>query len=343
MYSARKLGFIELIRNAAQKHEVFFIPVGYISTFILLLKCLIIISSLIFSSQSQHTRRINFHSYNIQAIVGNPLKVLAPMSIHMFSLIISAAVLLSPSLGYTAVTRSIGPNCYDFFIPINATSLNRQIEDYNLTTTASIESLIASLETSVSTSTYITVTTSFNISARYCEPEVKIPSRASSIQFLVHGITYTKNYWSALGFPGYDPDKYSWIQYASQRGYPTLSIDRVGYGNSSHPDPFGIDQIPMQTVVLNQIMQGLKAGDVVQRKFCKVIYVGHSLGSVLGKSVAAAYPDGADALVLTGYSAQISSVDILLSKPVPAVLFSSRFVGLSTGYMLRHFTLTSRT
>jgi pimeloyl-ACP methyl ester carboxylesterase len=255
----------------------------------------------------------------------------------MISLIISAAGLFSPSLGYPTVTRPTGPDCFDFFIPINdATSLNRQIEDFNLTTTASVDSLLALIASS-NTSTYTTVTASFNVSARYCEPEVKIPSRASSIQFLVHGITYNKDYWSALGFPGYDPEIYSWIEYASQRGYPTLSVDRVGYGNSSHPDPYGIDQVPMQAAVLSQIMRGLKAGDVLGRQFSRVIYVGHSHGSIIGEAVAAMYPDSADGLVLTGYSAKADSTNVLSTAPFPAALFSSRFAGLNTGYVVTSY------
>lgn len=34
----------------------------------------------------------------------------------------------------------------------------------------------------------------FNIAARYCEPENNVPSRANTLQFLLHGATYDRNY-----------------------------------------------------------------------------------------------------------------------------------------------------
>lgn len=34
----------------------------------------------------------------------------------------------------------------------------------------------------------------FDIAASYCEPEVHIPSRANTLQLLVHGATYDRNY-----------------------------------------------------------------------------------------------------------------------------------------------------
>jgi hypothetical protein len=40
----------------------------------------------------------------------------------------------------------------------------------------------------------IPVQGTFHISASYCEPEVHIPSRVDTLQLLVHGATYTRNY-----------------------------------------------------------------------------------------------------------------------------------------------------
>jgi len=35
----------------------------------------------------------------------------------------------------------------------------------------------------------------YNISARCCEPATKISSRRDTLQVLLHGITYDRNYW----------------------------------------------------------------------------------------------------------------------------------------------------
>ena len=39
--------------------------------------------------------------------------------------------------------------------------------------------------------------------------------------------------WTGDGFE----EQYSWVAAASKAGYPTLAIDRLGNGDSSHPDP----------------------------------------------------------------------------------------------------------
>lgn len=54
--------------------------------------------------------------------------------------------------------------------------------------------------------------------------------------------------WSGGAYPGFgfnDPE-YSWVDYASQEGYPTLAIDRLGNGNSSHPNGITEVQCPAQ-------------------------------------------------------------------------------------------------
>ena len=105
------------------------------------------------------------------------------------------------------------------------------------------------------------------MAARYCEPEVKIANRSDVIQLFVSGVTENNLYWFGLGYPnGYDGDAYSTVDYASKQGYPTLSIDRIGVGNSTRPDPILQQQLNLEEAVSHQLVTMLKAGTAVPGK-----------------------------------------------------------------------------
>ncbi|KAI9853219.1 MAG: hypothetical protein M1830_006740 [Pleopsidium flavum] len=176
------------------------------------------------------------------------------------------------------------------------------------------------------------------MSVRFCEPEVMVASRNLTIQLLVHGVTETKLYWSGLGYPvGFNGDTYSWIAYASRQGYPTLSIDRVGNGNSTHPDPVLITQMNLEEAILHQLVLKLKSGQAVPgRSFTRVVFVGHSYGSILGNDMATNHPGDIAAYVLTGYGVSVVPVAAALPQtlPLPASLYSPRFAGFPVGYLV---------
>ncbi|OQU93602.1 hypothetical protein CLAIMM_00086 [Cladophialophora immunda] len=225
-----------------------------------------------------------------------------------------------------------GPACTSLTIGFNTTATNYNvIVDGSLENGTFINQLLATAPNVTKNAPNSTVSGYFNISARYCEPEVKMPQRAQSIQFLVHGATYTKDYWSALGFPGFEPDTYSWIAFASKQGWPTLSVDRLGVGQSSHPDPVHAVQFGLETEVLANIILALKSGVIGGRPFKNIIYVGHSYGSELGNHLAASHPDAIDALILTGFSSTRANISIEFSAA------NSEFVrleDLASGYLV---------
>ncbi|KXG50215.1 uncharacterized protein PGRI_061820 [Penicillium griseofulvum] len=227
-------------------------------------------------------------------------------------------------------------NCSDLVIPMRVSSWNRQVEDSVLTNGSSVITLVSELALSFNSSTWAYESTALNISARYCEPIGPSPRR-DAIQLLVHGITYSKDYWSALGISGVQSRLYSWVDFATRRGYATLSIDRAGDGASSRPNPFHTDQIPLHAAVANQIATQLKRGQIIRgRSFEKVIYVGHSLGSIIGVDLAATYPDAVDALVLTGYAAAESASPLILETgllPAKEAL-PARFGSVDDGYLV---------
>lgn len=220
---------------------------------------------------------------------------------------------------------------------MSVSSCNRQIEDAVLTDGTSVIALLSELSQTSNSSTWAQESTALTISARYCEPSGTSPRR-DAVQLLVHGITYTKDYWSALGLSGDQSQLYSWVDFAARRGYATLSIDRAGDGASSHPNPFHVDQISLHAAVANHIAIQLKQGQIILgQSFENVIYVGHSLGSVIGVELATTYPDAVDALVLTGFAN-------LSASPSPLVLntgllpareaYPARFGNLDEGYLV---------
>lgn len=74
----------------------------------------------------------------------------------------------------------------------------------------------------------IPVSGTFDVHLRFCEPTVLIPSRAGTLQVLLHGGTYGVDYMDA----GFEPETYSYVRHAAARGYATLNMDRIGAWNS---------------------------------------------------------------------------------------------------------------
>ncbi|KZV83132.1 alpha/beta-hydrolase [Exidia glandulosa HHB12029] len=179
----------------------------------------------------------------------------------------------------------------------------------------------------------IPVSGTFDVHLRFCEPTVLVPSRAGTLQTLLHGGTYGVDYMDA----GFEPETYSYVRYAAARGYATLNMDRIGYGASDHPDPMNVLQTPLDVATLAEIIRLSRAGRIsgAHRGFDTIVGVGHSLGSVILNSLVAAEPQLLDAVVLTGYAHKLSDIDLpALSGMGPANLIGpARFGGLASDYL----------
>src|SRR3954451_13242460 len=126
-----------------------------------------------------------------------------------------------------------------------------------------------------------------------------------TIQVALHGATYSHLYWD---FP-FQPETYSYVRRATEAGYAVLNLDRIGIGQSDHP-PADAVTIESNAYVVHQIVQALRAGDLVVPAFGRVraeriALVGHSLGSLISIQEAATYGD-VDGVVLTGLSHTIT-------------------------------------
>jgi pimeloyl-ACP methyl ester carboxylesterase len=81
-------------------------------------------------------------------------------------------------------------------------------------------------------------------------------------------------------------------------GYATFNIERLGYGRSTHPNST-LATIQNGTEALRQVVEKLRNGDIGGRAFSRVIWVGHSLGTVYGW-LEASVARNVYAFVLTG-------------------------------------------
>ncbi|KAL4890077.1 Alpha/Beta hydrolase protein [Aspergillus ambiguus] len=147
-------------------------------------------------------------------------------------------------------------------------------------------------------------TATYNISAIYCAPPARAPKRQDTIQMLVHGATFSKTMWD---WP-WQPEKYSWVRRMHAEGYPTLTFDLIGSGNSSHPHP--VYEVQTQLIVeqVHHMFKLLKAGQIGGVVYDKVAYVGFSIASIAGVSLAYQVPDAIDALVLHGFTWDIQDL-----------------------------------
>ncbi|HUR72806.1 MAG TPA: alpha/beta fold hydrolase [Sporichthya sp.] len=149
---------------------------------------------------------------------------------------------------------------------------------------------------------------------RFCQPTAK-PS--STVQVLVHGITYDHNYWNIA-----DPDgteRYSWEAAAISAGYATLSIDRLGAGMSSHPPSYQVDinsNAASVKALIHELRTGKIAAPVKNVPVHKVVLVGHSYGSMTSWFVASNNPE-VDAVVLTGATHNIREIQSPLKVASP--------------------------
>lgn len=125
-------------------------------------------------------------------------------------------------------------------------------------------------------------------------------------------------------------------------GYPTIAIDRLGNGNSSHPDPITTVQMSLQVATIHKIITELRQGTIKgpskNRSFKKVIFTAHSYGSICGNAIASEYPKDVDAFVLTGYTGDFEGAPGPFSVGIPqpaATAMPARYAGYALGYLVQ--------
>lgn len=175
-----------------------------------------------------------------------------------------------------------------------------------------------------------TVAGTYSINAKLCLP-VSGNNNSSTIQFLTHGIAFDKAYWDFA-------EGYSYVDAAAVAGHATFFYDRLGTGQSDHPDPTSVLQGPLEVEIAHSLIQSLRNGSFQDgQKYTSVVGVGHSFGSSLTQAVTAYHPADFDAAVLTAFSTDDSAMGATLfafNPQIASVNQPERFSDLPNGYLV---------
>ena len=176
-----------------------------------------------------------------------------------------------------------------------------------------------------------TIRGTFQIDTTLCYPANSIHNnKVDTVQILTHGIGLDKSYWDIA--PGY-----SYVNAAANAGYATLAYNRLGVGNSDHPDPINVVQSYTDVEILHGLTQLLRTGALGSGPFKNIIGVGHSYGSIVELAQTAKYPTDVDAVVLTSLVNQLVYLPetVIANNPAIANINDpSKFGSLSNGYLV---------
>lgn len=172
-----------------------------------------------------------------------------------------------------------------------------------------------------------TVSGTYDIYAHLCLPSATAKPKA--VQFLTHGIGFDGYYWDFA--PGY-----SYVDAAAANGFATFFYDRLGVGQSSHPDALEVVQAAIQVEIANELIGMLRKGTFSNMAFGQVAALGHSFGSIITSGLVAQYPASVDAFVETAFSVNSSSLAPFtfgLDFGIANVNMPSKFGSLPNGYL----------
>ncbi|KAJ7611233.1 Alpha/beta hydrolase family-domain-containing protein [Roridomyces roridus] len=182
------------------------------------------------------------------------------------------------------------------------------------------------------------VDATYDIYGVFCQPE---GVSSDTVQILVHGITYTSQYWSP---PVEEFRNYSYAAFACTRGLPSLAIDSLGVGLSTRPANASDVQFPTASQAVSRLARHLKTTSILPgvRAFKNVVGIGHSAGSATLNfgAISEGRDSPFDALVLTGLlSVAPGALPAVNSLGVPAAdVEPLRWAGLDPNYI----TVTDR-
>jgi pimeloyl-ACP methyl ester carboxylesterase len=158
-----------------------------------------------------------------------------------------------------------------------------------------------------------TTSGTFSIHAQLCIP--KSSNKKDILQIATHGVHYDSRYWDSK----YQPEKHSYVDATLKAGYSILTYDRLGVGQSDHPDAYEVVQAPLELEILRQLTLMARNGtlysfagrakpaDAAFNKLAtprKIVHVGHSFGSFLTSAFIANYGNLTDGAIITGFLLQ---------------------------------------
>ncbi|KAJ7113233.1 hypothetical protein C8R43DRAFT_132304 [Mycena crocata] len=157
------------------------------------------------------------------------------------------------------------------------------------------------------------VNDTYEIYGVFCQPDNGSSKNKDLLQILVHGLTYTSQYWSP---PVEEFRNYSYAAFSCDHGLSTFAIDALGVGLSSQPVNSSDVQLTTSSGALSQLARRLKSISILPGvpAFKKIIGIGHSAGSTVLNfdAIVEGTQSPFDGLILTA----ALTVDIDLALPV---------------------------
>ena len=240
----------------------------------------------------------------------------------------------NPKVSYSAGGAAV---CASGNIPITAVSTNTKLllpEPANQTVVTEIFQELFQTNSTIAITTFggkSVIQGTYEIETTLCFPINETNAEeVQTVQVLTYGIGLDKSYWDIA--PGY-----SYVDAAATAGYATLAYNRLGVGQSDHPDPIQVVQAPLDVEILHGIVQVLRAGKIASKVFKHVIGVGHSYGSIVQIAQNAKYPDDVDAAVLTSFVNDLAYLPTTVLANNPSIASTNnpaKFGNLPTGYLV---------
>ena len=133
------------------------------------------------------------------------------------------------SLLATSVIASPGYTCKSFFVPIKVNNVTTIVPPFppfkNSYEATAFDNSATSRLQSTTKPNLTSITTTYNISAKYCTPDIKT-NNSNTLQILTHGLGFDKSYWDFCLPTNESSTANSYVNTAVTAGYSTLSYDR---------------------------------------------------------------------------------------------------------------------
>ncbi|EEA21881.1 hypothetical protein TMatcc_008695 [Talaromyces marneffei ATCC 18224] len=254
----------------------------------------------------------------------------------MKTLTLSLATFTSSITFASAATKV----CQNYKIPLTVTSENFVYDmpyfadNYDVVDWISnFGSRTASVDYHPFSNTKQNQTASYTISATFCTPKDPEAAYKDTVLFATHGLNFDNRYWASE----IQPDNYSFVDYAINRGYSIFYYDRLGVGASTKVSGY-TNQLPIQIEIATQLIISIKSSKYTGSlgKPDSLVVVGHSFGSAISAGTVAANPEICDALILTGFSYNGSNPVGFVEAAQLRIASSEdpRWRKLDTGYLL---------
>ncbi|KAI0091793.1 hypothetical protein BDY19DRAFT_991469 [Irpex rosettiformis] len=180
----------------------------------------------------------------------------------------------------------------------------------------------------------------FGIHTIFCQPpHTATRSSQDHVQLLLHGSTYTSQYWT-WPFNGFQ--NYSYVAHACAEGHITVAYDALGVGLSDRPSNSADIQLPSAAAIAAFFSHHLKSGELTTslglptQRFKRVIAIGHSQGSVVYNyaSIFQGSKTPFDALILTGHLHDPGFLESTkFGRPAARDVDPGRWANLDPGYI----------